>query len=256
MCAQVCCGWNLTVAVTRDGHVFQMGGTGASNGDEDKGAGGRSGAAWEGCRLPTQVEGALFGLFIEEVCVGLCMFVCLLTTLPHTACAAVGVVDGLRIPSKQEGTTPLHQRTVLSGCVLLIHGFVDHQQSSVCRRIMPHVPTALHPPKQHNHPPTPTPTRTPTPTPTPAPTSTSTSPFPTHICTLPHSQVSVGMHHVAAVASRLQTNGRLAADQRRCRLLMWGRGRAGQLGNGMARDHNMPQVGWAVGGWGLRCGCA
>ncbi len=58
------CGWNLTVALTRDGHVFQMGSTGAYNAEEEKG--GRP-PAWEGCKAPTQVDGALFGLYIEEV---------------------------------------------------------------------------------------------------------------------------------------------------------------------------------------------
>ncbi len=53
----------------------------------------------------------------------------------------------------------------------------------------------------------------------------------------------MGLHHVAAVASKLQANGRLPEDGRRRRLLMWGRGKQGQLGlEGTPRDCNLPQV--------------
>ena len=46
---QVGCGYNLTVALTSDGRVFQMGATGAYNPEEKK-------AAWEGATVPTQVR--------------------------------------------------------------------------------------------------------------------------------------------------------------------------------------------------------
>lgn len=53
-------------------------------------------------------------------------------------------------------------------------------------------------------------------------------------------QVAVGMHHAAAVASR---KGAGRGDEgRRCRLLMWGQGRAGQLGSDTTRDQTMPQA--------------
>ncbi len=58
---QVACGWNLTVAVTADGRVFQMGATGAYNPEE------KAVPAWEGSSSPAQVDGNLFGLFIEQV---------------------------------------------------------------------------------------------------------------------------------------------------------------------------------------------
>lgn len=58
--AQVACGWNLTVAVTRDGKAFQMGSTEGFNSDE-------KGVTWEGCSKPTQVDGNLLGHFVEEV---------------------------------------------------------------------------------------------------------------------------------------------------------------------------------------------
>ena len=50
------------------------------------------------------------------------------------------------------------------------------------------------------------------------------------------------MHHVAAVASKVHPNGRLPEESRRCRLLTWGKGIAGQLGNEQAKDFNLPQV--------------
>ncbi|KAL6746526.1 hypothetical protein V8C86DRAFT_2939841 [Haematococcus lacustris] len=65
---QVACGWNLTVALTRDGSVYQMGSTGAYNPEEDKGP--RT-PAWEGALVPMQVDGALLGLVVEEVAVGM-----------------------------------------------------------------------------------------------------------------------------------------------------------------------------------------
>ena len=51
------------------------------------------------------------------------------------------------------------------------------------------------------------------------------------------------MHHVAVVASKVQANGSVPEDQRRVRLLTWGKGSAGQLGisNGN-RDCSLPQV--------------
>eukprot|EP00798_Chlamydomonas_sp_ICE-L_P011987 gene11987-15081_t len=63
--AMVACGWNLTVALTHEGHVFQMGATGAYNPEEKKEV------PWEGCLHPTQVDGNLFGMFIEEVSCGM-----------------------------------------------------------------------------------------------------------------------------------------------------------------------------------------
>ncbi|GAX81426.1 hypothetical protein CEUSTIGMA_g8856.t1 [Chlamydomonas eustigma] len=61
---QVACGWNLTVALNKDGKVYQMGGTGAYS-PEDKQV------PWEGCLLPAHVDGNLFGLFIEEIACGM-----------------------------------------------------------------------------------------------------------------------------------------------------------------------------------------
>ncbi|KAF5838269.1 hypothetical protein DUNSADRAFT_3185, partial [Dunaliella salina] len=58
--AQVACGLNLTVVVTRSGKVYQMGGTGAQ-------AQQAKGAAWEGCTSPTLVDANLRCLFVEQV---------------------------------------------------------------------------------------------------------------------------------------------------------------------------------------------
>ncbi|KXZ53218.1 hypothetical protein GPECTOR_7g1111 [Gonium pectorale] len=96
---QVTCGWSMTVALSADGRVYQMGATGAS---------GDKGCAWEGALTPTRVDGNLFGMFVEEV--------------------------------------------------------------------------------------------------------------------------TCGMHHVVVIASKVQANGQIAEDQRRVRLLTWGRGTEGQLG--------------------------
>jgi len=46
---QVACGLNLTVAVTRTGKVYQMGGTGADSEQTKR-------ATWEGCTTPTLVR--------------------------------------------------------------------------------------------------------------------------------------------------------------------------------------------------------
>jgi hypothetical protein len=62
-------------------------------------------------------------------------------------------------------------------------------------------------------------------------------------------EVAVGMHHVAAVASKLHANGRLPEEGRRSRLLTWGKGAAGQLGNEVSRDFNSPQV--CISAWTL-----
>ncbi len=63
------------------------------------------------------------------------------------------------------------------------------------------------------------------------------------VCVCAHvMQVAVGMHHVAVVASKLSSNGRRPEDTCRTRLIMWGRGQAGQLGSEGTRDYNMPQV--------------
>lgn len=43
-------------------------------------------------------------------------------------------------------------------------------------------------------------------------------------------EVACGMHHVVVAASRVQANGFIPDDQRRVRLLTWGRGSEGQLG--------------------------
>ncbi|MEW5320094.1 MAG: hypothetical protein WDW38_011193 [Sanguina aurantia] len=110
---QVACGWNLTVAVTRDGKAFQMGSTEGFNSDE-------RGVAWDGCSKPTRVDGNLLGHFVEEV--------------------------------------------------------------------------------------------------------------------------SCGMHHAVAVASKLAPSGKLNEETRRCRLMAWGKGAAGQLGTEVAKDFNCPQV--------------
>lgn len=64
--------------------------------------------------------------------------------------------------------------------------------------------------------------------------------MPTRVCIW--LQVAVGMHHVAVVASKLHSSGRLPEETRRCKLLVWGRGGAGQLGSEQPRDHNLPQV--------------
>lgn len=50
------------------------------------------------------------------------------------------------------------------------------------------------------------------------------------------------MHHVVVVASKLSANGKLSEDTRRCRLMSWGKGAAGQLGTEVPRDCNKPQV--------------
>ncbi len=55
------------MALTRDGQVFQMGSTGASNAEEERALGGRGATPWEGAVTPTPVDGPLFGHFVEEV---------------------------------------------------------------------------------------------------------------------------------------------------------------------------------------------
>ncbi|GFR46259.1 hypothetical protein Agub_g7811 [Astrephomene gubernaculifera] len=134
---QVACGWSMTIALSLDGRVYQMGSTGAPKSGEKS-------CAWEGALAPTRVDGNLFGMFVEEV-----------------AC---------------------------------------------------------------------------------------------------------GMHHVVVVASKVQANGQIPEDQRRVRLLSWGRGAEGQLGldggSGSASgegslqqrvavaqvDHSLPQIVTAVDG--------
>ncbi|KAG2441550.1 hypothetical protein HXX76_003171 [Chlamydomonas incerta] len=61
---QVVCGWSMTVALSRDGRVYQMGGTGA-------GKSGEKSCPWEGALAPTRVDGNLFGMFVEEVACGM-----------------------------------------------------------------------------------------------------------------------------------------------------------------------------------------
>ncbi|PNH11006.1 hypothetical protein TSOC_002191, partial [Tetrabaena socialis] len=57
--AQVACGWSMTIALSRDGRVYQMGSTGAPKNGE-------KGCPWEGALSPTRVDGNLFGMFVEE----------------------------------------------------------------------------------------------------------------------------------------------------------------------------------------------
>lgn len=54
---QVACGLNLTVALSTDGLVYQMGATGAEAAHVE----------WEGARNPTRVEGRLKGHFADKV---------------------------------------------------------------------------------------------------------------------------------------------------------------------------------------------
>jgi hypothetical protein len=53
-------------------------------------------------------------------------------------------------------------------------------------------------------------------------------------------QVACGSHHVAVVASRLGPGHQLVEGGQRCRLLSWGRGRQGQLGLGAAHLEDQP----------------
>ncbi|GIL96509.1 hypothetical protein Vretimale_2308 [Volvox reticuliferus] len=60
---QVACGWNMTIALSADGRVYQMGSTGAHTTDKN--------CTWEGAKVPTRVDGNLFGMFVEEVACGM-----------------------------------------------------------------------------------------------------------------------------------------------------------------------------------------
>ncbi len=55
-------------------------------------------------------------------------------------------------------------------------------------------------------------------------------------------QIACGMHHVAGVASKVSPNGRMPEEGRRTRLMVWGKGGAGQLGNDTQKDSTTPQV--------------
>ncbi len=54
------------MALTREGRLFQCGATGAAVGRDEE-QGGTKPAPWEGATTPTQVEGKLSGLYVEEV---------------------------------------------------------------------------------------------------------------------------------------------------------------------------------------------
>ncbi|GLC74622.1 hypothetical protein PLESTF_001536100 [Pleodorina starrii] len=60
---QVACGWSMTVALSGDGRVYQMGKTGAHPSSDKN-------CMWEGALSPTRVDGNLFGMFVEEVACG------------------------------------------------------------------------------------------------------------------------------------------------------------------------------------------
>lgn len=51
------------------------------------------------------------------------------------------------------------------------------------------------------------------------------------------------MHHVVGVASKVSPNGKIPDEGRRTRLMVWGKGNQGQLGNEGHKDCNSPQVG-------------